>query len=211
MNLALQGIEANLGSENADAFTRDLHPDHKADFILANPPLNDSDWGHERLKDDVRWRYGVPPAGNANFAWVQHIVHHLTPRGVADLVLANGSTAPHYQCPRVQRRGLGDLVGGSLRRIEISKNSTRHGLSSWSRQMRATESLTILKRLAIERVVHCVEPSSGSSCRVSWITASTVPGGSHDLRPRPSAILPTPSTPLSAKRFRQALTASEST
>ncbi len=91
MNLAIRGIEANLGPENADTFARDLHPDLKADFILANPPFNMSDWGQERLKDDVRWKHGTPPAGNANFAWVQHIVHHLAPTGIAGLVLSNGS------------------------------------------------------------------------------------------------------------------------
>ena len=91
MNLALRGIEANLGPHNADSFYNDLHKDLKADFILANPPFNDSDWGGERLRDDVRWRYGVPPAGNANFAWVQHFIHHLSPKGVAGFVLANGS------------------------------------------------------------------------------------------------------------------------
>jgi type I restriction enzyme M protein len=91
MNLAIRGIEANLGSENADSFTRDLHPDLKADFILANPPFNMKDWGADRLKDDVRWKYGQPPAGNANFAWVQHMVHHLAPDGIAGFVLSNGS------------------------------------------------------------------------------------------------------------------------
>jgi type I restriction enzyme M protein len=91
MNLAIRGIDANLGPENADSFHRDLHPDLKADFILANPPFNDSDWGGERLREDVRWTYGTPPAGNANFAWVQHFVHHLSPRGIAGFVLANGS------------------------------------------------------------------------------------------------------------------------
>jgi type I restriction enzyme M protein len=91
MNLALRGIEANLGQHNADSFHNDLHKDLKADFILANPPFNDSDWGGERLREDVRWKYGVPPAGNANFAWVQHFIHHLSPKGVAGFVLANGS------------------------------------------------------------------------------------------------------------------------
>jgi type I restriction enzyme M protein len=89
MNLAIRGIDANLGEGNADTFRRDLHPDLRADFVLANPPFNDSDWA--RLADDPRWRYGVPPAGNANFAWVQHIVHHLAPQGIAGFVLANGS------------------------------------------------------------------------------------------------------------------------
>jgi len=91
MNLALRGIEANLGKENADSFHRDLHPDLKADYILANPPFNSSDWGGERLREDKRWTYGVPPAGNANFAWVQNFIYHLAPNGVAGFVLANGS------------------------------------------------------------------------------------------------------------------------
>lgn len=91
MNLAIRGIEANLGDRAADTFHNDLHPDLKADFVLANPPFNMSDWGGDRLKDDVRWIYGVPPANNANFAWVQHMIHHLSPTGMLGLVLANGS------------------------------------------------------------------------------------------------------------------------
>jgi len=91
MNLALRGIEANLGPQHADTFHKDLHKDLKANFILANPPFNMSDWGGERLRDDVRWQYGAPPVGNANFAWVQHIIHHLAPNGIAGFVLANGS------------------------------------------------------------------------------------------------------------------------
>jgi type I restriction enzyme M protein len=91
MNLAIRGIDGNLGKEHADTFHRDLHPDLKADFCLANPPFNDSDWRAELLKDDKRWKYGIPPAGNANFAWVQHFIHHLAPTGLAGFVLANGS------------------------------------------------------------------------------------------------------------------------
>jgi type I restriction enzyme M protein len=91
MNLAIRGIEGNLGPENADSFHRDLHPDLKADFILANPPFNSKDWGGERLKEDARWKYGIPPAGNANFGWVQHFIYHLSPNGIAGFVLANGS------------------------------------------------------------------------------------------------------------------------
>ena len=89
MNLALRGIEADFGVENADTFRRDLHPDLRADYVLANPPFNDSDWF--RKDDDVRWQFGVPPKGNANFAWVQHFIHHLAPAGFAGFVLANGS------------------------------------------------------------------------------------------------------------------------
>ena len=91
MNLAIRGIAANLGQENADSFYRDLHPDLKADYILANPPFNSSDGGGDRLREDRRWVYGVPPTGNANFAWVQHFISHLAPNGLAGFVLANGS------------------------------------------------------------------------------------------------------------------------
>ncbi len=91
MNLALRGIAADLGPEHADVFARDLHPDLRADFVLANPPFNARDWGAERLADDPRWAFGLPPASCANFAWVQHILHHLAPRGRAGVVLANGS------------------------------------------------------------------------------------------------------------------------
>lgn len=91
MNLAIRAIEANLGSEHADSFHRNLHKDLKADYILANPPFNMSEWGGDRLREDGRWKYGVPPAGNANFGWVQHFIHHLAPNGVAGFVLANGS------------------------------------------------------------------------------------------------------------------------
>lgn len=89
MNLAIRGIEANI--QRGDSFHNDLHRDLRADFILANPPFNDSDWGGERLQNDVRWKYGIPPKGNANFAWVQHFIYHLSPHGIAGFVLANGS------------------------------------------------------------------------------------------------------------------------
>lgn len=96
MNLAIRGIEANLGLHPADSFLRNLHPDLKADYILANPPFNISDWSGRLLQDDVRWRYGTPPIGNANYAWIQHFIHHLAPPnghggGVAGFVMANGS------------------------------------------------------------------------------------------------------------------------
>jgi type I restriction enzyme M protein len=89
MNLAIRGIDAHI--ELGDSFHDDRHKDRKADYVLANPPFNVSDWGGELLRDDVRWKYGAPPVGNANFAWVQHFIHHLSPRGVAGFVLANGS------------------------------------------------------------------------------------------------------------------------
>ena len=91
MNLAIRGIEADLGGYNADTFHNDLHKTLKADFILANPPFNLSDWNDGSLNDDQRWRYGLPPSGNANFAWLQHMIHHLAPNGKIGMVLANGS------------------------------------------------------------------------------------------------------------------------
>lgn len=91
MNMAIRGIDANFGPYQADTFFNDLHPTLKADFIMANPPFNLSNWGQEKLKDDVRWQFGTPPAGNANYAWIQHMIHHLAPNGKIGLVLANGA------------------------------------------------------------------------------------------------------------------------
>jgi type I restriction enzyme M protein len=91
MNLAIRGIESNIAWNSEGSFHNDAHKDLKADFVLANPPFNDSDWGGEGLAKDVRWKYGVPPPANANFAWVQHFIHHLAPNGIAGFVLANGS------------------------------------------------------------------------------------------------------------------------
>jgi len=91
MNLAIRGIDAQIA--HGDSFHNDHHPDLKADFVLANPPFNDSDWRGDQLKDDKRWKFGIPPAGNANFAWIQHFLHHLAPTGIAGFVLANGSMA----------------------------------------------------------------------------------------------------------------------
>ncbi|MEH2117241.1 type I restriction-modification system subunit M [Nostoc sp.] len=91
MNLAIRGIDGNIGDRNADTFHNDLHKDLLADFILANPPFNMSDWGGERLREDRRWQYGTPPVGNANYGWVQQIIHHLAENGIAGFVLANGS------------------------------------------------------------------------------------------------------------------------
>lgn len=91
MNLAIRGIECNLGTHAADTFHNNLHRDLRADFVLANPPFNMSDWGGQLLEDDPRWQYGVPPTGNANYAWVQHIIYHLSTNGRAGFVLSNGS------------------------------------------------------------------------------------------------------------------------
>jgi len=110
MNLAIRGIEADLGEEQADTFRRDLHPDLRADFVLANPPFNDSDWF--RKDEDVRWQLGLPPRGNANFAWVQHFIHHLAPIGMAGFVLANGSLSSNQSGEGEIRRAIieADLV-----------------------------------------------------------------------------------------------------
>ena len=91
MNLSIRGLDANLGGQPSDSFHSDLHKDLRADFILANPPFNMSDLGGERLREDARWKYGIPPVNNANYAWIQHFIHHLSPTGVTGFVMANGS------------------------------------------------------------------------------------------------------------------------
>lgn len=93
INMAVRGINADFGLYHADTFTNDLHPTLRADFILANPPFNYHPWHQEELTEDVRWKYGLPPSGNANFAWIQHMIHHLAPNGKIGLVLANGALA----------------------------------------------------------------------------------------------------------------------
>jgi type I restriction enzyme M protein len=106
MNLAIRGITANLGPRAADSFHDDLHKDLKADFVLANPPFNVSDWGGERRRQDSRWKFGVPPIGNANFAWVQHFIYHLAPHGLAGFVLANGSLSSNQSGEGEIRRAI---------------------------------------------------------------------------------------------------------
>ena len=113
MNLAIRGIDADLGEpDSAGSFFKDQHPDLKADFVLANPPFNDSSWGGERLREDVRWKYGVPPVGNGNFAWVQHFIHHLAPTGTAAFLLANPSMSSNQSGEGDIRKALieADLV-----------------------------------------------------------------------------------------------------
>lgn len=106
MNLAIRGIDSNIGEHNGDTFHNDLHKHLKADYILANPPFNISDWGGEKLQEDVRWSYGIPPAGNANYAWIQHIVSKLAPSGSAGFVLANGSMSTSTSAELTIRKNL---------------------------------------------------------------------------------------------------------
>lgn len=113
MNLAVRGIDADVKWNNEGSFHKDELRDLKADFVLANPPFNISDWGGERLREDVRWRYGAPPSGNANFAWLQHIVHHLAPAGVAGVVLANGSMSSTQSGEGEIRRAMIEGVDGA--------------------------------------------------------------------------------------------------
>ena len=116
MNLAIRGIEADLGAFNADTFSNDLHPQLKADYILANPPFNLSDWNDGSLNDDPRWKYGLPPNGNANFAWLQHMIYHLAPNGKIGMVLANGSLSSQSGGEGEIRRKIveDDLVEGII-------------------------------------------------------------------------------------------------
>lgn len=108
MNLAIRGINGNLGQKSADSFRNDLHKNLKADYILANPPFNVSDWGGKHLREDSRWVYGTPPVGNANYAWIQHIIGHLAPSGTAGFVLANGSMSSNQSGEGEIRKALID-------------------------------------------------------------------------------------------------------
>lgn len=108
MNLAIRGLDGNIGPNQADTFHDDLHKTLKADYVLANPPFNISDWGGNKLTEDVRWKYGVPPEGNANYAWLEHIVYHLAPNGVAGVVLANGALSSNTSNEGVIRKNLVD-------------------------------------------------------------------------------------------------------
>lgn len=115
MNLAIRGIDANLGERDADTFTNDQHKTLRADYILANPPFNIKDWGHQHLSDDRRWQWGMPPAGNANYAWISHMISKLSPRGIAGFVLANGSLSTsrseEYQIRKnILEEGLVDCI-----------------------------------------------------------------------------------------------------
>lgn len=114
INMAIRGIGANLGPYHADTFTHDLHPTLKADYILANPPFNYHPWGQEKLRDDVRWKYGLPPEKNANYAWIQHMIHHLSAKGKIGLVLANGALSTQSSGEGEIRRKIieDDLIEG---------------------------------------------------------------------------------------------------
>ena len=114
MNMAIRGIDANFGSYHADTFFNDIHKTLKSDFIMANPPFNLSNWGADKLKDDVRWKYGTPPSGNANYAWIQHMIHHLAPNGKIGLVLANGALSSQSSGEGEIRRKIieDDLIEG---------------------------------------------------------------------------------------------------
>ena len=106
MNLAIRRIDANLGDRWEDTMINDLHPDLRADYVIVNPPFNIKDWGWEHLQNDVRWSYGVPPKGNANYAWIQHYLHHLAPRGMAGIVMSNGSLSTTRKEEKVIREGI---------------------------------------------------------------------------------------------------------
>lgn len=112
MNMVIRGIDFNFGKQNADTFLNDQHPDLRADFVMANPPFNMKEWWNAKLEDDVRWQYGTPPQGNANFAWMQHMIHHLAPKGSMALLLANGSMSSNSNTEGDIRRQIieADLV-----------------------------------------------------------------------------------------------------
>lgn len=133
MNLAIRGLDGNIGPHQADTFHDDLHKTLKADYVLANPPFNISDWGRNKLTEDVRWKYGVPPEGNANYAWLEHIVYHLAPNGVAGVVLANGALSSNTSNEGVIRKNLVDakLVDAIVALPEKLFYSTQIPVSLW--------------------------------------------------------------------------------
>lgn len=114
MNMSIRGIDVDFGLYQADTFFNDLHKNLKADFIMANPPFNLSNWGQDKLQDDMRWKYGIPPAGNANYAWIQHMIHHLAPNGKIGLVLANGALSTQSSGEGIIRKCIieDDLIDG---------------------------------------------------------------------------------------------------
>jgi type I restriction enzyme M protein len=133
MNLAIRGVEADLGKSQDDTFFNDLHPTMKADYILANPPFNLSDWGADTLAEDVRWKYGLPPAGNANFAWMQHMIHHMSANGRIGMVLANGSLSSQSGGEGNIRKAIieDDLVEGIVAMPPQLFYSTQIPVSLW--------------------------------------------------------------------------------
>lgn len=133
MNIAIRGLEANLGKSYADTFFSDQHPTLKADYIMANPPFNLDNWGQTALQDDVRWQYGLPPAGNANFAWIQHMIHHLAPQGKIGLVLANGALSSQSGGEGTIRQNIieADLVEGIVALPDKLFYSTGIPVSLW--------------------------------------------------------------------------------
>lgn len=133
MNLAIRGLDGNIGPHHEDTFHNDLHKTLKADYILANPPFNISDWGGGQLTDDVRWKYGTPPEGNANYAWLQHMVYHLAPNGCAGIVLANGSLSSNTSNEGEIRKNLieADLVDAIVALPDKLFYSTGIPVSLW--------------------------------------------------------------------------------
>ncbi len=119
MNMAIRGMDFDFGKEPANTFTRDQHPDLRADFIMANPPFNMKEWNAGVKDDDPRWKYGIPPAGNANFAWMQHMIHHLAPNGSMALLLANGSMSSNTNNEGEIRKAIFAKIGEALRQNRL--------------------------------------------------------------------------------------------
>ena len=180
MNLAIRGITANLGPRAADSFHDDLHKDLKADFILANPPFNISDWGGERRRSDVRWKFGAPPVSNANFAWVQHMVHHLAPHGLAGFILANGSLSSNQS-------GEGEIRAEII--VTISWTASSRCPANFSTRRRFPSACGFLR--ATNRTAFCATSNSAtgvakpcSSTRGRLATWKRAPCGRCPARPR---------------------------
>ena len=172
MNLAVRGIDSDIRWNNEGSFHKDELRDLKADFILANPPFNISDWGGERLRDDVRWAFGTPPAGNANYAWLQHIFHHLGSHGFAGVVLANSSMSS-------QQSGEGEIRKAMIEAGAVDCMVALPGQLFYSRRFQlACGSWRKTAAMDWSRTVGCVigAVKSCSSTRATWACWWTGPG-----------------------------------
>ncbi len=187
MNLAIRGIDFNLGKEPNDTFTRNQHPDLRADFVLANPPFNISDWWHGSLEGDPRWVYGTPPAGNANYAWLQHMLYHLKPGGRAGIVLANGSMSSSQNSEGDIRRAMveADVVECMVALPGQLFFNTQIPACLWFLRKPPSPSgrgARLPARVKCSSSTPASSAPPSAACRSSWI-----------LRPSPAS--PTPSTP----------------
>jgi type I restriction enzyme M protein len=181
-NLAIRGIDAQIA--HGDSFHNDQHPDLKADYVLANPPFNDSDWRGELLRNDKRWVFGTPPAGNANFAWVQHFIHHLTPSGIAGFVLANGSMSSNQS-------GEGEIRKAIVEADLVDCMVALPGQCSMRRRSRSACGFSrATRRTAASATAAARACSSTPASSARWSTACTANSSTPTLPRSPAPTMP---------------------